>query len=227
MDAYDLLKLILMVGGTLLVFGIIGVGAVYLALRLLPVIINRRLDKLAQTAKALGLEVDRTAGHPLIKPLVGVYGKHNVEVLAFRQPAGEHSHINLVSCEVFFAEPIGFSFLIKSRPRFFQEVISVFTGPDPEIGVPSFDNAYHVETKSIADLRKMLLFEPDNGMRPCILTDIFLIQKRSRLIEATDTSVKVTVEGEVHEAERIKKGLNDAIFLAERFRAAREATRMA
>src|SRR5687768_11115111 len=101
MDAYDWLKLILVMGATFLITGIIMAAGGYFMVRLLAAKFNSRRDELEQAAKSLGLEVDRAGEHILAKPLVGLYDKHKVEVLSFRQPTGRYSYVGHVSCEVF------------------------------------------------------------------------------------------------------------------------------
>lgn len=217
------LKIILLMGGTLLVTAVVvGVGG-YFALRIFASVVNSRRDTWELTASEVGLKLDRTSMQ-IVKPLEGISRSHKVKVISFGVPRGKSSYDNHVSCEAFLQTPISFPFAIKSRAGFIQQLASVFVGYDMEIGVPSFDDAYHVESAAPDVLRKILLFEPENGLRPSVLTDIFLIQKRSISIEVSDISVKVTIEANVEESGRIKTALNDAITLTERFQAAYDAT---
>ena len=212
-------KMILLIGGSLLVTAIIVGGGGWFALKALASYLNHRRDTWEATAAELGLTIDRTSP-AIAKPLTGQYKDHEIKIVSFSVRRSKNSSENHISCEVFYAKPFNFPFSIKSRDRFIQEFTSVFAGYDIQIGLASFDNAFHVDSESPDSLHKLLTYEPQAGLRPTVLTDLVLIRNRNESVEAGDFSVKVTVKAEVEQIDLIRTALNEATALAVQFQAA-------
>ena len=213
-------KLILLLGGTLIVTVVLVGGGAYLFLRVFASIMNSRRDSWESSAQKLGLLVDRSAA-AIYKPFSGEFNGRKFTVSHYGVMRGEHSVDDHAAVEMMMDGEVRFSFEIE-KPEYL--LLDLFDAGQPETGHDIFDKVFKVSSTDTARLNQMLHIEMFGGESPTVLTDLLLAAKRFNRVKATDRSISLGVRCDFGRSDIIESTIKKAASLAGRNEDASKST---
>ncbi|MEZ5424704.1 MAG: hypothetical protein R2747_00440 [Pyrinomonadaceae bacterium] len=222
-DLMPLVKTFVILFLMLFVAGVAVTTAAWFGLRFFARYLNTRRDTWEATARLLGLEINREYRRP-IKPLEGVYQDLRVKIFHESVPKNRGRSFDLYTvCEVHLRpEAFGFPFEVRCEDSIIQGIARFIGKGDVEIGLPGFDKSFYVDCPDAEAVRCLLSADQPDGQTVNLAADLMLFRKSYWDVRIADDLVCLKLDGEFFEVAKIRPMLDDAVYLAERMRAARK-----
>lgn len=200
-------------------FVLIVIGG-YVFVRIIAHVLNTYQNNWENSAKPLGLSVDKKAGGPY-KPLVGERNGARISITHFSinprtTSVGVVSVDHCALVEVMLTPPLDFSFRTYRRETFLEESVAQMVDESDQVGHEFFDHVFKTGCSDLGSLRSLLNVQIMDAESSTILTDLVLAAKKYVRVVLTDRSLSLGIEAEFGDSELIEPVIAKAIYLASR-----------